>query len=286
MMTAPPASTSSRHSSLELHFALDPDRDRTTVQHRHLGDLRILASLYPESARVCHQVLVHPPGGLVGGDTVAIAARVGRGAHALLTTPGATRFYRSTGARAAQTVDAHLEADARLEWLPLETLAYRGCDAENRSRFVLAPGAEMFAWDLVGLGLPASGAMFDIGRFTQHLEFPGLWLERGQIAAGDHTLLNSPGGMHHHGAVATLVHACGVPIPADRRDALLEAARHFAAPAPAFPSGATSPHPQIVVLRAIADRVEPLATLLRTVWAAWRRIAWNLPPCAPRIWAT
>lgn len=83
MTRAAPTPNSSRQSSLQLQFVADAGR--TTLRHRHAGDLRVLASLYPEAPQVCHQVLVHPPGGLVGGDVVAIAAQLGRGAHALVT---------------------------------------------------------------------------------------------------------------------------------------------------------------------------------------------------------
>ncbi len=88
------------HASLQLDYTLEGPR--TVARHAHNGPLRILQSLYPEGDAVCHNVLVHPPGGLVGGDTLDITATVGPGAHGLVTTPGATRFYRSTGERALQ----------------------------------------------------------------------------------------------------------------------------------------------------------------------------------------
>lgn len=273
------------HSRLNLQFSLEAGR--TVLRHQHDGGLRALASHYPEPGAVCHQVLVHPPGGLVGGDTLAIDAVVETGAHALVTTPGAGRFYRSTGAPARQTLDARLEPGARLEWLPLETLAYNGCLGENRSRFALASGAELIAWDLLALGLPAADATFQTGRFTQHIELPGLWLERGCLAADDAALLHGPGGLRGHTALATLLFAAGSPITAARRDALLDAARDIAASGhAALFAGATAPHPQVIVLRVVGQRIEPLAALLRAVWAAWRQDAWNVRACTPRVWAT
>ena len=140
------------HASLELDYTLSAGR--TVAHHRHKGPLRILQSLYPEGDAVCHNVLVHPPGGLVGGDTLDIQATVATGAHALVTTPGATRFYRSLGELALQRVHVTLAAGARLEWLPLEALCYSGCLAENRLTMNLAPGAEMMGWDVTALGLP------------------------------------------------------------------------------------------------------------------------------------
>src|SRR6187455_1867006 len=124
------------------HLQLDYRRAeaRTVLQDRHEGPLRVLRSLYPEGHGICHNVLVHPPGGLVGGDTLAIDATLAPQSHALITTAGATRFYRSTGPAAVQRVSAHVEADARLEWLPLETIAFSGCNAESTLRFDLDVG--------------------------------------------------------------------------------------------------------------------------------------------------
>src|SRR5690606_34037507 len=99
----------------------------------------------------------------------------------LLTTPGATRFYRSNGAPALQDTRLMLESGARMEWLPLETIAYSGCDALNRLQLELAPGAELIGWDITALGLPHAQAPFVAGRYTQHLELPGQWLEHGTL---------------------------------------------------------------------------------------------------------
>ena len=278
--------------SLQLNYRNEPLRGapRTVVRDRHDGPLRVLASLYPEASSVCHNVLVHPPGGLVGGDALAIDVNVGESAHALITTPGATRFYRSTGAPATQTLTATLAADARLEWLPLETIAYSGCIAENRLKFDLAAGAEMIGWDVLALGLPAANQPFARGRFAQTIEFPGRWLERGVIDAGnptDQRLLDSPLGWAGERVLGTLWFAAGTALAAPRRDALLDAARDVAAGhALRRRAGATATHDGIVVLRVLAPRVEPLMGLIGAVWERWRELAWQLPACVPRVWRT
>mgnify|MGYP002661725799 CR=1 FL=1 len=133
------------HARLQLDYHRDPTisadagaaAPRTLARYLHNGPLRILQSLYPEGDAVCHNVLVHPPGGLVGGDTLEIQVSAATGTHGLVTTPGATRFYRSDGALALQDTQIHLAAGARLEWLPLETLCYSGCQAENRLQATL-----------------------------------------------------------------------------------------------------------------------------------------------------
>lgn len=272
------------HGALALSYRLEADR--TVVHDRHDGPLRILRSLYPEGG-VCHSVLVHPPGGLVGGDTLAIDAELAEGCHALLTTPGASRFYRSLGAAATQTLNVRLAAGSRCEWLPLETLAYSGCIAENRMTFALEAGAEMIGWDVTALGLPASAQPFVTGSFAHRVELPGRWLERGVVRADDTRLLDSPLGWAGHRVLATLWFGAGSALAEPRRDSLLEAARaEMAGDALAAAAGATSPQPGVVVVRALADRVEPAMRLLTRIWTQWRRLAWNLEACSPRVWRT
>jgi urease accessory protein len=269
-------------------LALDyRERDgRTIVRDRHDGPLRVLRALHPEGG-VCHSVLVHPPGGIVGGDALSIAVSLAAGSHALVTTPGATRFYRSAGAEASQSLEVVAAAGSRLEWLPLETIAYSGCEASNRMRFDLAAGAETIGWDITALGLPASERPFAAGRFAQSIELPGRWLERATIAADDARLLDSPLGWAGRRVLATMWFASGDPLAASRREAFLAAARELASAHPLdATSGATAPHDDVVVVRALADRVEPAMALLRDIWRAWRPIAWGLEATPPRVWAT
>jgi urease accessory protein len=274
------------HAHLQLDYT--HDGHATTALDRHEGPLRVLQRLYPEGPAICHHVLVHPPGGIVGGDTLQLDARLSTCSHALITTPGATRFYRSAGPMARQQVDATVGEGARLEWLPLETIAYDGCAADNALRFELAPGAEMIGWDLLALGLPAAGQAFARGSFVQSLSVTGAWLERGRIDAADALLLDSPLGWAGKRVLATLWFAAGSALAVPRRDALLDAAREQAAAHDALSrhAGATALHERVVVLRVLADRVEPAMALLAAVRAAWRGVAWGLAANPPRVWRT
>ena len=272
------------HASLQLDYTLEGTR--TVARHAHNGPLRILQSLYPEGDAVCHNVLVHPPGGLVGGDTLDITATVGPGAHGLVTTPGATRFYRSTGELALQRTHLTLAEGARLEWLPLEALCYNACNAENHLTLNLAPGAECMGWDVTALGLPHAGQPFETGRFVQHIEAPGRWLERGVIDAADHRLLESPLGLAGQRCMASLFFVVGTPLERARRDTALDAARAVMdAHALKASAGATSPNGQVLVVRALAPQVEPAMQLLKQVRAAWRAALWQLCAEPPRIWS-
>jgi urease accessory protein len=262
-------------------------QQRTIAHHSHDGPLRVLQSLYPEGDGICHNVLVHPPGGLVGGDTLTLDIHAQGCAHGLITTPGASRFYRSAGDPAVQTTRIVLADHARMEWLPLEAIAYNQCLAENRLQLELAPEAECLAWDITAFGLPQAGLPFVQGRYLQHIEIPGVWLERGLIDAQDPLLLDGVTGLAGRRCLASLFFASGSALTRQRRDTGLALARQLIANHDLqCVTGATCPNPQVMAVRVLSDLVEPATVLLRQVWAAWRSHFWQLAPSQPRIWST
>ena len=272
-------------ASLSLDYRLQ--EGRSIAAFRHEGPLRILQSLYPQGQAICHNVLVHPPSGLVGGDTLDIQVKVGPGAHGLITTPGATRFYRSMGELALQRTSLVLEPGARLEWLPMEALCYSGCLAENRLQMRLAPGAELIGWDVTALGLPQAGQPFVAGQLRQHLALEGLWLERALLKASDTTLMDSPLALAGRRCIGTVFLLSGSAMARDRREHLLDLARStIAEHALAARAGVTAPNEQVLALRVLAPLVEPAMDLMRRIWQVWRRGAWDLEAPAPRIWST
>ena len=276
--------STSKHWRARLALQYRHQEGRTVAHHDHEGPLRVLHSLYPEGEAICHQVLVHPPGGLAGGDHLDIQVHLQAQAHALITTPGATRFYRSEAGPATQQVQVTLQDHARLEWLPLETIAYSGCLALNHMRFELAPSAEMMAWDVLALGLPASHQPFVDGHYQQHLEVRGAWLERGRMDAQDTRLLEGPVGLVGRRCLATLVMASGAPIAATRLEPALEQARQVSVSDSNCHVGVTSPHPRVVVARVLCDQTEPARRILQDIWAAWRQVFWALKPEPSRMW--
>jgi urease accessory protein len=272
------------HARLDLDYRMEADR--CVARFEHDGPLRILQSLYPEDEGICHNVIVHPPGGLVGGDTLEIGIRVREHGHALITTPGATRFYRSEGETALQSTRIRLDANARMEWLPLEAICYSGCVAENRLRMDVAPGSELMGWDVTAFGLPEAGLPFERGHLLQHLEVPAHWLERARIDAADRRLLDGPLGFAGRRCLATLFLVGGSDFTRPRREQALELARGvIEAHSLAGTAGATAPGPRVVAVRVLAPLVEPALAVLKAVRAAWRLSLWDLPATVPRSWA-
>ena len=271
-------------AKLTLDYSVEDQR--CVARHVHEGPLRVLKALYPEGDRVCHHVLVHPPSGLVGGDELHIRLNVQTGAHALITTPGATRFYGSAGLTARQLVHAHVAANATLEWLPLEALAYNRCQAHNQAVFHLSSGSRLIAWDVTALGLPHADLPFVEGQFQQHLEITGTWLERGLIDASDHRLLHSPLGLNGHTCQSTLVFAQGDAMEDALREQVVALARQLCEAHPLrLQSGVSSPDERVVVVRVLSAQVESAMALLRSIWLQWRLHCWQLPAVMPRIWS-
>lgn len=272
------------HAQLQLEYSADARR--TVVRHQHTGPLRILQSLYPEGDAVCHNVLVHPPGGLVGGDTLDIQITARGNSHGLITTPGATRFYKSSGEPALQRTHIQLQDEARLEWLPLEALCYSGCMAENRLTVDLAPQAEFIGWDVTAFGLPLANQPFERGSLRQHIEVPGLWLEHGKLDASDVRLMQGRLGLAGHCCMASIFFIAGTRLQRARRELALDTARSLIAPHSLnTTAGATCPNDRVVVVRVLAPVVEPALQLLKGIWAAWRDVLWTKSASSPRIWS-
>ena len=153
--------TPSWHAELELGYARFDNTTRP-VQRRHKGPLRVQKHLYAEGPEVCQHIIVHPPGGIAGGDRLDISAFVDGDAWAQITSPGAAKWYRAAGP-AYQQLKLKVAAGATLEWLPQETIIFSAAQAELSTGIDLEGDARLFYWDVVALGRPASGERFDLG---------------------------------------------------------------------------------------------------------------------------
>ncbi|TDP71055.1 urease accessory protein [Roseateles toxinivorans] len=268
-----------------LQLTYRAEAERTLAHDLHSGPLRVLQALYPEGPGICHHVLVHPPGGVVGGDELRVTVEAGAGSRALITTPGATRFYRSAGPWAEQRTELHLAAGAMLEWLPLETLAYDQCLARNTLSMQLEPGSLLMGWDLLALGLPAAERPFAQGEFATRIHWPGVWLEQSLLRADDVQLRQSPLGLAGRSCVGTMWLASGTALDRALLEQLLDEAREEIGQAGAdITAGVSSTDPRLLVLRLLASHTETAFALLRAVRARWRPLALGLPAHEPRIW--
>jgi urease accessory protein len=265
---------------LELRFEREVSRT-VLAARRHIGPLRVQKALYPEGPGVCQVVVVHPPGGIVGGDSLTIEADAGQFAHAQLTTPGAAKWYRSAGHVARSDTVLRVAAGALVEWLPQETILFDGARAAIRLRVELAGDARFIGWDVTHLGRTASGERFASGHLHQTLELRRddtmLWCERAVLEGGSRALQS--------GAILDGAPGFGTMIAAgaDVDDGVLAACR---AASPASGVGAVTRLPLLLVARYRGGCAQAARTYFASLWRILRPALAGRDAVAPRIWNT
>lgn len=191
------------HASLDLY--LEKKEDKTVLARTNRqGPLTIQQPLYAEDG-TCHIYLLHPPGGLVGGDRLDLAVYAGENTHTLLTTPGATKFYRSSGPEAVQTQTLNVAGGSVLEWFPQETILFEGANGNLATTVHLDPEAVFMGWEILCLGLPALKKTFDRGQLnaTVTLFNDTIPLLFEKLKVNDKRDLSGPAGLRNQPVSAT-----------------------------------------------------------------------------------
>lgn len=269
-------------ADLDLRFARRPGG--TVLEHAgHRGPLRVQKALYPEGPELCHAIVLHPPAGICGGDRLRIAIEVGADARALLTTPGAGKWYRSAGPWAEQTVSLKVGAGATAEWLPQESIAFDAARARMRTSVELEEGARYVGMETLCLGRRAAGERFSRGalRLAADIRLGGqpLWHERGVIEGGS-PLLDSPIGLAGYSVCSTIL-AAGRDVDAET----LAACRH-AAPGEAGAHAGVTALPRLFVGRYLGHSAEAARHWFLALWTALRPAFIGRDMAVPRIWNT
>lgn len=245
--------------------------------------LAVQRPFYPEGPTVCHALVLHPPGGMVGGDKLEISLDVSEAAEALVSTPSAAKWYRGL-APATQTIVQRLAPGARLEWLPQETIVFDGAEVQQSLRVELAPQATWLGWDITRFGRSARGETFSHGSWRMDTEVwcgeTPLWIDRQRLAGGSR-LLSSRYGLAGAPVVGTLAWL-GKTVPA----ALVETARdQWQAGGYAGDAGVTRlSHGLLCRYRGTSSA--DARRWFSAVWDLLRRFDRERPACAPRIWNT
>lgn len=272
---------SSWEADLCLEFARRDNRS-VLVKRIHRGPLVVQKPLYPEGDAVCHAIVLHPPGGVAGGDQLQMEARLSAHAHALLTTPGAGKWYKANGAEAAQQLHFRLDERAVLEWLPQETIIYDAAQVRWQTRVELAESACFAGWEITCLGRRAAGERFSSGYLLQSLQVfrTGrlLWGEYARVPGGDR-LLDSPVGMRGLAVNATFIVAAGA-VPSE----VLAACREIVAPPRAY-VGVTA-LPEVFVGRYLGNHAHAAREYFEALWAILRPWYAGIAARRPRIWNT
>ena len=281
-MLIEPINPQAWRAELALRFARRADAT-LLIERRHSGPLRVQKALYPEGEAVCHAIVLHPPSGIVGGDALSIQVTLEPQAQALLTTPGAGKWYRSAGPWASQHYQFEVDAGACLEWLPQETIFFNGCHADISNEIRLAPGARYLGWDAWCLGRSASGERFTQGavhnRSEIYLGDALLWHEQAQLSGGA-SFMDSPTGLAGRSVCVTL-YAAGEDV-----DATLLAACRAIAPQETSALYGVTCLPKLLVARYLGNVAEAARNWLFQLWCLLRPFFSGRAAIAPRIWST
>jgi len=264
-------------AALALGFRATAQRT-VLARRKRLGPLAVQRPFYPEGG-ICHVYLLHPPGGVVGGDSLAIDVTLGPSAQALLTTPGATKFYRSAGQRARQTQRLLVESGATLEWLPQENIFFPGAEVTLQTRVDLRGDARLALWEIHCLGRPAIAEGFDRGLIDSHLSIvrdaTPLLLERLRVEADGRL----------RGALLAGRPVSGTLIISHAAEGDLAACRQLLPCGGSDWVGATLID-GLLVLRFLGHSTERARRLFTEVWQTVRPGTLGRSPGVPRIWAT
>jgi urease accessory protein len=269
-------------AALDLGFSADGGATRLT-RRAHRGPFVVQRPFFPEGPGVCHVYLLHPPGGLVGGDELRLDLRVDAGAHALVTTPAAGKAYRTLGPVARQAHALSVEAGGTLEWLPQETIVYDGSRVELDTRVELAAEARLFAAETIAFGLPARGEPFGRGAcrvgFELWREGAPILIERGWFDGGA-AVQRARWGLARETVLTMIVAA---PAPDEGVvEALLAASASESGPAGVTVLG----DGEALVVRHLGAGAEAARAFVFSIWRLVRPRLVGRAAVAPRIWAT
>jgi urease accessory protein len=261
----------------------EPGTRLASVEHQ--GPLRIQRVLTPEGLACPHVYLLHPPGGVVGGDRLQTEVSLGAGAQVLLTTPAAQKLYRSGGATAEIVNRLELGSGAKLEWLPSETLAFSAAQAALATRVRMRAGAAFLGWDVACYGMPARGETFDRGRVSSRFELyreqTPLLVESFDLQQGQ-DLLQGAFALRGYPVVGTLY---GVPATGNVPASLIERLREVVGEGDTDLRAVSSLN-ELLVVRVLAPTVQAARAPLIRAWQLLRPELMERPAVLPRIWST
>ncbi|HEU4855159.1 MAG TPA: urease accessory protein UreD [Nitrosospira sp.] len=271
-------------ASLSLKFAEDGGTTRL-MERDHFGPLLVQKPLYPEGREVCQVVIIHPPGGVVGGDELEITARVGASALAQITTPGAAKWYKANGHVSRQDIRLHVGACGSLEWAPQETIFFDNADVVLDHQVMLEKEAVYIGCEILCFGRTASGESFTSGQIRQRTSIRRdgklIWFEQLRLLGGSPAMKGSL-ALSGRTVCATLI-STGKAVPGTLIDSAREEADKIA-------NGAgqvgVSQLKSVVVARYLGDSSETARRIMLHIWGLLRPAMLGRPAIVPRIWNT
>ena len=286
-MFMPPAKLQEKESDTgwkaQLDLEFSESGNRTILSHRkHYGPLQVQKPFYPELNGACHVYILHPPGGVVGGDRLNISVDVNPNAHALITTPAAGKFYRSAGLMAMQEQRVKVASGGILEWFPSENILFSGAKAKIQTKVELSRDSQFTGWEISCLGRPASSENFNRGELDQRFEVwrddKPLWIERLSLK-GDGPALRAKWGLQGFPVIGNMV--C-----ATHKTELVEPLRKITIPSREQELFSVTQADGIIICYFLGNSVERARSYFVKAWKILRQKVIHHEAVEPRIWST
>ncbi len=286
-------------AELSLKYGIKRGKTRLLTRQQ-LGPLTVQKTFFTKDT-ACHTYLLHPPGGVVGGDQLSFNIDVGPQSHALLTTPGATKFYRSNGALAWQSQHLNIAEGALLEWLPMENIFFSGANCKLITQIKLEADARFIGWEMQCFGRPMLSETFDKGQV----------LGQTFISRNDNVLLAES---LRHQAQSQILQAAALrdfamtgslyitpvepelidkinQVIADQQarfndDILLGVSEIGSSSINSAMSSTSTAEDSLMVVRALGQQTEPMMASFVQIWRCVRKHWFGEYPEVPRIWST
>ena len=226
--------------------------------------------------------LLNPSGGVLGGDVLATSVTLGRDSRVCLTTPAATRVYRSLGAPAVVTFEAAVGEGAALEYVPDHLIPSPGARLRQRTTVTLAAGATLLLVDAWAVGRVARGEAWQFHELDTALtvrDARGLLLAERAVLDGTRGW-DGLGGAEGCSYVGTFVAAA--PSAEGWDEIACELSRTVAALDTGARVGVTPLARGGLLARLLCPSAPALEASVRALWTASRRRLLGLPPLALR----
>ena len=268
------------HWPAHLALGYETTKHKTVLKYRERqGPLSVQRPHYAEDG-TCHTLILHPPGGVVPGDSLDIYIRAKSGTHVLISTPGATKYYNADHRVAKITTT--LDIAGTVEWLPLDNILFSGAKVVSKTRINLSKDARFFGWETFCLGRTAAGETFREGSLDAGLQ---LWQEQRPLQI-DRTLINAPAFLSGSTTtrqlpIQSIVYA--TPATSQLRDEIRKKAIEFCNKDQMF---ATTLIGNLLIARFLGSDNREAQNSLRNLWAITREEVIGKERCPPRIWNT
>lgn len=269
------------HGKLNLVYR---ERQNKTIliKSQNQAPLKIQRPFYPEGESVCHSVILHTAGGIVGGDKLSSNFHLQSQAKALITTAAANKIYRSNGLQARQNIEIKIDNHACLEWLPQETIVFNGANYQQDIRIELAKEANFISWEITRFGRTARGEKFVRGEWRSHIEIwrenKPLWIDR-QYLPGSEEIFHSPHALAGKPIVGALVYI-GQPVSTE----IIQQARSLWELLCSDSSYGVTRLENGLLCRYRGNSTTEVRNWFISVWHLLRISFLNRTSCLPRVW--